>query len=673
MGLLQKAPATPAEAAKWGPLETSPEEVLEYDEDRWYAEVYRGADAPQLTVRALLMGTILGFALSFTNLYVGLKAGWHLGVAVTACILSFAVWEGFLKIGFAKTRMTILENNCMASTASAAGYSTGGTMVSAISALLMLSATTANPQGTHLPWAVLASWTFFLAALGVFLAIPMKRNMINQERLRFPTGMAAAVTLHGLYSTGGEAVRKAKALFAAGIVGAITPILFVMNLRRGADGVGHSLLPDSSPIFDPFARGATYSRVGADGTLETIQTEPSQWTMVMDHNIVMIGAGALVGLRVCFWMLVSHLFLAYVLGPAAASAAWTNAAGDVLYAVSTPGKAWKEIGVWTGAPIMVASGLLAFALGWKTIVRAFRGFGGGDGGDEKGNSLRAATEVPASWFFAGSAVAGAGIVFIAQTTFGVPVHLGVMAVLLTFVLALVACRATGESDITPTGAMGKIMQLTYGMLIPQNSTANLMTAGITAGAAASSADLLTDLKGGYLLGANPRRQFAAQFLGIFAGTAATVTGFHLLVQDATVLTGKTLADGSTTVPVFPAPAAQAWRAVAELFEMGLENLHPMSRAGIFWGLAAGAIMVLLEKALPKWRKWLPSATGVGLGLILPFQYPLSMFLGALGAWTWTRANKKAADEYTIPVASGIIAGESLMGVLAQVMNNFVIR
>jgi len=75
----------------------------------------------------------------------------------------------------------------------------------------------------------------------------------------------------------------------------------------------------------------------------------------------------------------------------------------------------------------------------------------------------------------------------------------------------VACRATGESDITPIGALGKITQLVYGVLIPQNATANLMTASITANAAASSADLLTDLKSGYLLGAHPRRQFVAQF------------------------------------------------------------------------------------------------------------------------------------------------------------------
>ena len=105
--------------------------------------------------RAVLLGSGLGFLLAFTNLYIGLKTGWALGVAITASILAFSIWNVLMKLGIAKTPMTILETNCMQSTASSAGYATGGTMVSAISALLILSATPENPGGTHLPWPVL--------------------------------------------------------------------------------------------------------------------------------------------------------------------------------------------------------------------------------------------------------------------------------------------------------------------------------------------------------------------------------------------------------------------------------------------------------------------------------------------------------------------------------------
>jgi OPT oligopeptide transporter protein len=98
-------------------------------ERKWYEEVYRGRgdSMAQLTWRAVLVGSCLGGVLSLTNLYIGLKAGWGFGVATTASILSYAIWTSLLKVGLARTPMTILENNCMQSAASSAGYSTGGT------------------------------------------------------------------------------------------------------------------------------------------------------------------------------------------------------------------------------------------------------------------------------------------------------------------------------------------------------------------------------------------------------------------------------------------------------------------------------------------------------------------------------------------------------------------
>ena len=97
--------------------------------------------------------------------------------------------------------MTILENNCMQSTASSAGYSTGGTLVSAFAAYMLL-----NPDHPLSIWLMLA-WVFFLAVLGVTMAIPMKRQMINIEQLRFPSGIAAAETLRALHSHGDKAMR----------------------------------------------------------------------------------------------------------------------------------------------------------------------------------------------------------------------------------------------------------------------------------------------------------------------------------------------------------------------------------------------------------------------------------------------------------------------------------
>jgi uncharacterized oligopeptide transporter (OPT) family protein len=653
MPLFQRAPETPEEVEKCRPLELSPDEVAELDEDAWYDRAYRGDESPQLTLRAVGMGAALGFLLAFTNLYIGLKIGWHLGVALSACILSFSIWGFFHRVGIAKTPMTILENNCMQSTASAAGYATGGTLVSAIPALLLLSVTPENPRGTGLAWTVIAVWVFLLAVLGTSLAIPMKRNLINRERLKFPSGTAAAVLLKSLYSEGASALVKARALLYAGIAAGVLPIfrdLDIVKSQHNGKIVRSALLPSSVKAFD---------------WLPNVAGHPlSAWHVKLDYGPALIAAGALVGARVTTSMVIGASALVGFIGPAALHAMWTNVAGVSVAAARGPGSAWKDVGVWVGAPMLVSAGILSFAFQWRTIARAFKGLGGSGADDPKASAI----EVPGSWFAIGAGLSAAGIVAVAARFFTIPVHFGILAVLLTFVLALVAARSTGESDITPTGAMGKIMQLSYGVMMHQNASANLMTAGITAGASSASADLLTDLKSGYLLGANPRRQFLAQLFGIIPGTIATVIGYMILVPDATALTGV---DGRD--PAFPAPAAQQWAAVAKVFKLGFENLHPMARQGIFYGLLAGALLTLLEQAFPKQKKWLPSPMGIGLGMILPFYQSLAMFLGAAIATIASRKKDSMEAELVVPVASGLIAGESIVGVGVQAVNNFVLK
>src|SRR5215467_3715634 len=188
-----------------------------------------------------------------------------------------------------------------------------------------------------------------------------------------------------------------------------------------------------------------------------------------------------------------------------------------------------------GVGCMVASGLLSFALEWRTALRAFIDLGRILGRRNAVADPLAAIETPGWWFIAGQIGGFVGLAWIGHAVFGMPYWQTAVAVMLSFALALVASRVTGETDTTPVGAMGKLTQLVFGVLHPGNTTANLMSANVTAAAASSSADLLTDLKSGYLLGAHPRKQFVAQFAGIFVGTLVTVLAFRLLVPDASVL------------------------------------------------------------------------------------------------------------------------------------------
>ncbi|MBY0471201.1 OPT/YSL family transporter [bacterium] len=599
----------------------SPEEI----EAQWYKTVYQGDSMPQLTVRAVLMGSVLGAFMSLSNLYVGLKTGWGLGVAITSCILSFAIYK-VLTTAFPKlfkTEMSILENNCMQSTASSAGYSTGGTMVSAIAAYLILT-------GHHIPGVVLGLWTFFLASLGVFLAVPLKRQMINVEQLRFPSGIAAAETLKSLHAKGKEAVQKARSLGYGGLLGVL--ITWFRDIGK----------PFSIPASLHFP-GSLHGQALA------------KWTISFDMSAILIAAGAIMGWKSAWSMLLGAFANYYVLAPKMMDAGAIDASKLGYRAIM----AWST---WAGASCMVAAGLLNFAFQWETVARSFSRVKAAlkkKKGAKTEVSAMDRIEVPASWFAIGTILSSLGCILILYFAFHTSIWMGIVAVLMTFFLGLVACRATGETDTTPIGAMGKITQLAFGALAPSNIVTNLMTAGVTAGAAGSSADLLTDLKSGYLLGANPRKQFIAQYLGIFAGTLVVVPAFYILVPDAATL-------GTDR---WPAPAAQVWAAVAKLLASGLHALHPAARAGLLWGLVVGAVLTTLEKLFPKYSKFIPSATGIGLAFVIPFFNSLSMFIGALIALVLEKKWPKYADKYVITFSSGIIAGESLMGIvvaLAQV-------
>jgi len=597
----------------------TPDEI----ERQWFEKVYRGRGdrMAQLTWRAVLMGSLLGGILSLTNLYIGLKAGWGFGVAITACILSYTIWTTLYKIGLVRTPMTILENNCMQSTASAAGYSTGSTLISAFAAYIMLN-------GHGLPIPVMLGWVFFVAVLGVTMAIPMKRQMINIEQLRFPSGIAAAETLRALHSHGRKAARSAKALGIASLLAAVSKF-WSEGLRL------------ITPRLEPYSLDAAVNWLN-----ETVLGKA--WigrTVMFVWDPIFLAAGALTGLRVSASMMLGATLCWVVFVPI------LQHQGVILES------GFKEVVQWTlwgGVACMVTSGLVSFAFEWRSMARAFGNlaamFSGSKG---RQRSEIQAIEAPTSWFLAGQAVALVALAVLARATLEIPYWHTALAIVLSFFLALVASRVTGETDTTPIGAMGKVTQLIFGAVSPGEANVNLMSANITAGSAIAAADLLTDLKSGYLLGANPRQQFLAQFAGIFVGTVVTVLCFQVMVPDASVLGGDQ----------FPAPSALTWRAVAIALSQGLESLEPVKVWSLLIGGLVGIALPLLARWCPKCGPWIPSAAGIGLSWTFHWYYSLLFFLGAIIGYLLEKKAPRQAEEFTFPVASGIIAGGSLMGVI----------
>jgi uncharacterized oligopeptide transporter (OPT) family protein len=303
---------------------------------------------------------------------------------------------------------------------------------------------------------------------------------------------------------------------------------------------------------------------------------------------------------------------------------------------------------------MVFSSLATVALQWRTLARAFTLFRKAE--RPAHSAAMDAIEVPVSWLVVGLIPITIGMVIIQYLAFHISVPLGLIAVALAFVISLVCCRATGETDTTPVGPMGKVTQLLYAVLPGAKGVAsiNLMAAGATAAAGGAAADLLTDLKSGYILGANPRKQFIAQFVGIFFGTLAIVPAWYAMVPTKQALEAMN------------PPATYMWKAVADLLTQGIHMLPVTAIWAIVIGAILGVALPLTAKLFPKAQPYLPSAMGLGLAWVMPFANSLSFAIGAVLVTVWTRLNRKGSDLYYVPVASGLIAGESLVAALIAI-------
>jgi uncharacterized oligopeptide transporter (OPT) family protein len=164
-----------------------------------------------------------------------------------------------------------------------------------------------------------------------------------------------------------------------------------------------------------------------------------------------------------------------------------------------------------------------------------------------------------------------------------------------------------------------------------------------------------------LLGANPRQQFVAQLFGVVAGAAVVVPVFNILVPSADML-------GSEQ---FPAPASMVWAGVSKLLATGVSALPQTARVGALCGATLGILLVLLDRWAPKKAKaYVPSAAGFGLAIVIPGSSSIAFFLGAAIAEALRRAKPKLADDTVLPVSSGFIAGESLLGIGLAMLKAF---
>jgi len=583
----------------------------------------------ELTLRAVISGLFFGCLIGASNVCIGLKIGWTFGASITAAVMAFAFFKSIS--GTLKRAYGPKENLITATAGSSAGtMASAGGLTACIPALEMIRAE--NGQGPLSYW-LLAVWAISIAFLGVFFAVPLRKQMVVIEKLKYPTGTAAAETIKAMYASGVEAVKKARVLLYAAIgAGLLKLILSIKPLHlTGLVDVG----------FEDFGL-ASWGILGVSF---------AALHFGLNLSPMMLGAGILIGPRVGW-----SLFIGSII-------AWGICAPIVLHAgiITSPDaagiyrNAFKWV-LWPGVALMVTSGFTSLAMQYKTIGATLRSLRqaakGGEGSSENDD---APDPFPMTWWFIGLALATTLTSVLAYTFFDIPIWMGILAVFLSLFIASIAVRATGETDINPVGAMGKITQVVYGALHPGMITTNLMTAGITAAGASQAGDLMHDLKAGYVLKVSIRKQVITQLIGVIAGVFA-VTWVYRLLTKAYVIPGDE----------FAGPAAIAWHTMAKVLVEGFRSIHPTARWAALIGGLLGVALPLLARV--KWLKpWLPSPVALGIAFMVQPVQSIAMWFGAFLTYLYGRQHADRVDAYGPSLASGLIAGEGLMMVAIAVL------
>jgi OPT family oligopeptide transporter len=642
--------------------------------DRWWLEnVYRG-DEPQLTIRAAITGFLLGGVLSATALYIGGKTGITIGVGLTSVILAFAFFKLLHRAGVSSD-FTILENNCAQSIATAAGYMITP-LIASMSAFMLVT-------GRIIPWWQMLLWNAVISILGVLVAFPLKRRFINEEQLPFPEGRASGVVLDALYhGEAGAGMLRAKVLAITAAGAGIFQFLMSDGLQRLLQFKVlrlDRLLGLAEPWHLRERLDDYYYLVAAKlhwWIPKILGTDVRTLGLRVGIDAAMLGVGGLMGIRVSGSVLIGTLVNFAVLAP------WMIQRGDIAPRINAAGEAIalnraeivNQWSLWWGVTMMVVGSLVSlaakpelFRTAWRMLFPKKAATADPSVADDPLRQI----ELPLSISFIGVPILSALAVWLTHLFFEVPWYLALFALPLIFLLTVICTNSMALTSWTPTSALAKITQFTIGVIDRSNPATNLMTGAMTAEIANNAANLLSDIKPGYMLGAKPRQQAIGHVIGIFAGGLASTPLFFLLFLPPGADGVRTTA--SIITEEFPMPSAMQWKGVSDLISAGLKNL-PTSAVVSMAVAAVLAIAFELARIATK-GKFPLSPVALGLGVILPPDACLTMFLGAFVFWWMARRHPEPGTkshmlwvECCEPICAGLISGAALIGILNAIVN-----
>jgi uncharacterized oligopeptide transporter (OPT) family protein len=637
------------------------------EKDEWWLKnVYRG-DMAQLTFRSALTGFLLGGVLAATALYIAAKTGITIGVGLTSVILAFAIYRILHGAGLAKD-FTILENNCTQSIATSSGY-TVSWLTAGLSAYMLIT-------GIIVPWWQIMVWAVVISLIGVLIAFPMKRRFINEEQLPFPEGRASGVVLDALYhGAAGAGMFKARLLaivaLATGTYQALVSdgwmklIQFkILQMDKWAGMKEPWTFHERLDEYYYHAHGVALKILGTD-----IRTLGLRLTL----DAAMLGVGGLMGIAVATSCLLGAFVNFVVLAPMMIERG--DIAPRVLANGTTVALSRAEIvnqwSLWWGVAMMVAGALVGLLAKPELFTSAFKSLKGGNKAAAAGPDPLKDIELPLWLSWVGVPVLSLLGAWLTHEFFGVPMLLALVSLPLIFVLTVICTNSMALTSWTPTGALSKITQFTIGAIDKSNPASNLLPASMTGEIASNAANLLSDIKPGYMLGGKPRHQAVGHVIGLLAGVMSCVPLYFLLFlpPDANGVRSTT----TILSDQFAMPGALQWKGVAEIIAKGFGGLPTSALITMAFAVVI-AIGIEVARMATKGRFPL-SSVSIGLGVVLPPESTFAMFVGALVFWLMSLKHKTPGTrgheiwvEGCEPICAGLISGAALMGIGNAILN-----
>ncbi|KAI7897028.1 OPT oligopeptide transporter protein-domain-containing protein [Mucor mucedo] len=629
----------------------------------------------QFTWRATIIGALLGCLIAASNMYLGLKIGWTFGASLFGAIFSFAIIKPLSRVlpprwggGYYGPK-----ENCTAQTAAttAGGLSAGFT--SGIPAMYKLGLLNTPKEDA----AALFLFAISAAFYGLFFAVPLRSHFVVKQDLTFPTPRASAITIIALHdSVEGEreAMKKAKwmAIWFA--------VAFFFNL-----------IAYWVPFFDTIH---VLFWIGHAANYSPLITADLTWSWFYRWDFPFFGAGLMTPGSTCVSFFLSSLVIYGIIGPCL-----------VVNGYFVKAKGYTDLGpttqsffLWPGIALMVLTSFAELFVRYKSLWRGVKGAGIGiyEGAytaiiyfkthimkkplsDKEHKVLHPERDedeifeddelVPTWWWACGVFVSIIFTCVIMGEFFHMPVYQSIVAVLLGFIFAFVGVQASGETDINPTGAIGKMSQLVFTGFkaddIIQLQRNNLMAGVISAAASGQSVDMVGDLKTGQLVGASPRSQFAAQFIASFFAIGVS-TGLFILFATAYPCV---ISPDINAKCEFDLISVKAWYNVTKLLT---GDSDPLTKAGINVTIICGVFGLVApffrEFVVPRrFHRFFPSISAIGISMINSSpEIPMSMFMGWVGGKIWKRVNPVAFDNYMYSAAGGMVAGQGISAILTAI-------